>query len=70
MKLHLPLPLRSALLAVCAVGMVNFTTAPAFSQTSTTFGNPYTGSETLTEDLIYTDGEFELRFDKHPMREK
>ena len=45
--------------------MVNFTMAPAFSQTSTTFGNPYTGGETLTEDLIYTDGEFELRVDKH-----
>ena len=64
MKLHLPLPLRSALLAVCAVTVSHTVQAgPSPCGFSATFGNVMQ-SQTLNSDLLYNDG-IQERYDVH-----
>ena len=59
MKLHLPLPLRSALLAVCAVAVSHPVQAgPSDCKFSADFGNVMQ-SRTLDSDLWYDDGTLE-----------
>ena len=58
MKLHLPLPLRSALLAVCAVVVSHTVQAATDCGFSATLGNVMQ-SQTLNSDLSYDDGTLE-----------
>ena len=70
MKLHLPLPLRSALLAVCALTVSHTVQAITnidayYCGFSRDYGNVMS-SQTLSSDLLYSDGELEWYDCGHP----